>query len=233
VAGRGQPYSCRVTVLAVQESAMPIRLVLADDHPIVLDGLAQLFGSQSDFDVVARAADGDEALAAVRRHRPDVLVLDLRMPRKDGLAVIRELRSEGLSPHVVVLTASRESGDVFEAIALGVEGVVLKDMATSLLLRCVREVHAGGKWIERGAASGAVDALRNRQSKERDLGAILTPRELDVARLTARGYPNKVVAEKLSITEGTAKLHLHHVYEKLAIDGRMALARYLQSRGID
>jgi two-component system, NarL family, nitrate/nitrite response regulator NarL len=211
---------------------MPIRLVLADDHPIVLDGLAQLFGSERDFDVVARAADGDEALAAVRRHRPDVLVLDLRMPRKDGLAVIRELRSEGLSPRVVVLTASRESGDVFEAINLGVEGVVLKDMATSLLVRCVREVHAGRKWIERGAASDAVDALRGRQSKQRNLEAILTPRELQVARLTAKGHPNKVVAERLSITEGTAKLHLHHVYEKLAIDGRMALVQYMQGRGL-
>jgi DNA-binding NarL/FixJ family response regulator len=133
---------------------------------------------------------------------------------------------------VVVLTASRESSDVSEAISLGVEGVVLKDMATSLLLRCVREVHAGGKWIERGAASDAVDAMRDRQSKQRDLEAILTPRELDVARLTAKGYPNKVVAEKLSITEGTAKLHLHHVYEKLAVDGRMALVRYMQGRGL-
>jgi len=219
--------------LGVQELAMPIRLVLADDHPIVMDGLAQLFGTQSDFDIVARAADGDETLLAVRRHQPDVLVLDLRMPGKDGLAVLREMRREGLSTRVVVLTASTESGEVFEAISLGVEGVVLKDMATSLLLRCVREVHAGGKWIERGAATAAVDALRNRQSMQRDFEVLLTPRELDVARLTARGYPNKVVAERLSITEGTAKLHLHHVYEKLAVDGRMALARYLQSRGID
>jgi len=212
---------------------MPIRLVLADDHPIVLDGLAQLFGSECDFDVVARAADGDEALSAVRRHRPDVLVLDLRMPRKDGLAVIRELRSEGLSPRVVVLTASREGGDVFDAIRLGVEGVVLKDMATSLLVRCVREVHAGKKWIERGVATDAVDALRHQQSSQRDIEKILTPREFQVARLTAKGHPNKVIAERLSITEGTAKLHLHHVYEKLGVDGRMALERYLRSTGLD
>lgn len=211
---------------------MPIRLVLVDDHPIVLDGLGQLFTLEGGFDVVARASNGDEALLAVRRHRPDVLVLDLRMPGKDGIAVLREMRHEGISTRVVVLTASRESGDVSEAIGLGVEGVVLKDMATSLLLRCVREVHAGGKWIERGAASDAVDAMRSRHSKQRDIEVLLTPRELDVARLTAKGYPNKVVAEKLSITEGTAKLHLHHVYEKLAVDGRMALVQYMQGRGL-
>ena len=210
-----------------------IRLVLADDHPIVLDGLAQLFASEQDFDVVARAGDGEEALSAVRRCRPDVLVLDLRMPGKDGLAVLRELRREGMPTRVVVLTAARESRDVFEAIRLGVEGVVLKDMATVLLVRCVREVHAGRKWIERGAATDALDTLRNRQSMQRDFEVLLTPRELDVARLTAKGYPNKVVAERLSITEGTAKLHLHHVYEKLGVDGRMALARYLQSRRVD
>ena len=222
-----------MTVLAIRESKVPIRLVLADDHPIVLDGLAQLFASERDFDVVARAGNGEEALAAIHRHHPDVLLLDLRMPVKDGLAVLRELRRDGMSTRVVVLTAVRESSDVFEAIRLGVEGVVLKDMATTLLVHCVREVHAGRKWIERGAATDAVDALRSRQSMRRDFEVLLTPRELDVARLTARGYPNKVVAEKLSITEGTAKLHLHHVYEKLAVDGRMALARYLQSRGID
>jgi DNA-binding NarL/FixJ family response regulator len=212
---------------------MPIRLVLADDHPVVLDGLAQLFAAEKDFNVVARASNGDEALSALRRHEPDVLVLDLRMPGKDGLAVLRELRREGLSTRVVVLTAASDNGDVFEAINLGVEGVVLKDMATSLLLRCVREVHAGKKWIERGVATDAVDALRHQQSSQRDIEKILTPREFQVARLTAKGHPNKVVAERLSITEGTAKLHLHHVYEKLGVDGRMALERFLRSTGLD
>lgn len=211
---------------------MPIRLVLADDHPIVLDGLAQLFAAEKGFNVVARASNGDDALAAILLHEPDVVVLDLRMPGQDGLAVLREMRRAGLSTRVVVLTAARESSDVFEAINLGVEGVVLKDMATALLLRCVREVHAGKKWIERGVATHAVDALRYQQSSQRGIEVLLTPRELDVARLTAKGYPNKVVAEKLAITEGTAKLHLHHVYEKLAVDGRMALVQYMQDRGL-
>ena len=210
---------------------MPIRLVLTDDHPIVLDGLAQLFLSESDFAVVARASNGKEALQAVREHEPDVLVLDLRMPVMDGVAVVREMIRESLPTGVVVLTAT-EGDDMLEAIELGVRGVVLKDMAPMLLVRAVREVYAGGTWIERGAAAKAVDRLRRRGAAEREMAASLTPRELEVARMIAKGLPNKAVADRLKITEGTAKLHLHHIYEKLGLDGRMALVQYLQSRGI-
>jgi len=210
---------------------VPIRIVLADDHPIVLEGLAQLFATEPGFEVVARATDGDEALAAVRSHRPDILILDLRMPGRNGLEVLRELRREAIPTHVVVLTAA-ESGDLLEAIRLGVQGVVLKDMATKLLVRAVREVHAGGKWIEKDAATRALDTLLEREAAVEGFGDTLTPREVEVARLTAKGHANKVVAEKLAITEGTVKLHLHHIYEKLKLDGRMALARYLQSRGL-
>jgi DNA-binding NarL/FixJ family response regulator len=209
-----------------------IRLVLADDHPIVLDGLAQLFASEPDCEVVARTTDGNQALAAVREHRPDILVLDLRMPRKDGLAVLREMQREALPTRVVVLTAV-DSGGMLEAIRLGVQGVVLKDMATKLLVRAVREVHAGGKWIEKGTATHAMGTLLDREAAAEKIAQTLTPRELEVARLTAKGHSNKVVAEKLSITEGTAKLHLHHVYEKLNVDGRMALERYLRSKRLD
>jgi DNA-binding NarL/FixJ family response regulator len=211
---------------------MPIRLVLADDHPIVLEGLAQLFGSEPDCEVVARATDGEQALQAVRTHRPDILVLDLRMPVKDGLTVLREMKSEALATNAVVLTAV-DNDDLLEAIRLGARGVVLKDMASSLLLRAVREVHAGRKWIEKGTATHAMDALLERERALGEIGHTLTPRELEVARLTAQGYPNKIVAEKLSITEGTAKLHLHHVYEKLGVNGRMALLRYLRDKGLD
>jgi len=210
---------------------VPIRLVLADDHPIVLDGLARLFDSEPDCQVVARVSDGAEALAAVREHRPDVLVLDMRMPRMDGVAVLREMRQEALPTRVVMLTAM-DNGDLLEAIRLGARGAVLKDMATKLLVRAVREVHAGGKWIEKGIATRAMGTLLEREGAVEGFGDKLTAREVEVARLTAKGHANKVVAEKLSITEGTVKLHLHHIYEKLGVDGRMALVRYLQSRGL-
>ena len=210
---------------------MAIRLVLADDHPIVLDGLAQLFLLESDISVVACARNGDEALRAVRELQPDILVLDLRMPVMDGLAVIREMKRDALPTKVVVLTGV-EGDEVFDAIELGVRGVVLKEMAPKLLMRAIREVHAGGTWIERGAATQAVGRLVQRDAWLGEVAAKLTAREMEVARMIAKGLPNKTVAEKLKIAEGTAKLHLHHVYEKLGLDGRMALARYLQSRGI-
>ena len=210
---------------------MSIRLVVADDHPVVLDGLTQVFSFEPDFQVVAQARNGDEALDAVRRHHPDVAVLDIRMPGKDGLAVIRELTREKLPTRVVVLTATGQD-EVFDAIRMGVRGVVLKDMAPKLLVHCIREVHAGRRWLEKGYATHAVEKLLQSEAGTRDVTKALTPRELQIAQMMAKGMHNKEIAEKLSITEGTAKNHLHHVYEKLKVDGRMALMQYLQSRGL-
>jgi DNA-binding NarL/FixJ family response regulator len=209
-----------------------IRLVVADDHPIVLDGLARLFDPESDCEVVARATDGELALQAVRKYRPDILVLDLSMPAKSGLAVLREMIHESLPTRVVVLTAS-DSADLQEAIRLGVGGVVLKDMAPALLLRAVREVHAGRQWIEREAATHAVDTLRKRGVAMREMEHTLTRREIEVARMVASGLRNGAVAQRLKITEGTVKLHLHSIYDKLGLDGRMALAEYMRGRQVE
>ena len=211
--------------------SVPIRLVLADDHPIILAGLVYLFAAEPGLTVVAQATTGESALDAVRQHRPDVLVLDLRMPGLDGLGVLAALRNEASATRVVLLTAS-DSEDVLKAVHMGVDGVVLKDMAPQLLIRCVRAVHAGSKWIEKVVANRAIEQLLRREAGEREVAARLTPRELEVARLIAQGFSNKAVANKLLISEGTVKLHLHHVYAKLAVDGRMALLRYLQSRGL-
>jgi two-component system, NarL family, nitrate/nitrite response regulator NarL len=210
---------------------MSIRLVVADDHPIVLDGLKQVFALEPDFQMVASVRNGDEALEAVRRHRPDIAVLDIRMPGKDGLTVVRELARENLPTRIVILTAVGQD-DVFEAIRLGVRGVVLKEMAPKLLMHCIREVHAGRRWLEKGYATHAVEKLLQNEAGRQDIARALTPRELQVAQMTASGMHNKAIAEKLSITEGTAKLHLHHVYDKLKVDGRVALMQYLQTRGL-
>jgi DNA-binding NarL/FixJ family response regulator len=209
-----------------------IRLVLADDHPIVLDGLVQLFSTEPGFEVLARATTGDEALAAVERCRPDIVVLDLRMPGKSGLEVLRAIKAARLPTRVVILTAA-ESDEVLQAIRMGVEGVVLKDMATQLLVRCVRAVHSGSKWIEKVLATRVLDVLLAREAGGRDVATRLTPRELEIALLIAQGFSNKAVAARLSISEGTAKLHLHHVYEKLGVEGRVALAAYLRSKGFE
>jgi DNA-binding NarL/FixJ family response regulator len=210
---------------------MTIRIVLADDHPIVLDGLTQLFAAEADCQVVGRAANGEEALRAVRELRPDVLVLDLRMPRKDGLTVLREMKGDALPTRVVLLTAM-DNDDVVHAIRLGVRGIMLKDMASRLLVQCVRAVYAGGKWLEKGHATQMVDTLLGREAGMHDIVTTLTPREREVAHMIAKGMHNKAIARKLSIGEGTAKLHLHHVYKKLNVDGRLGLMQYMQRRGL-
>jgi len=209
---------------------MTTRLVLADDHPIVLDGLVQIFSHEPGMEIVGSATTGEDALRLVREFRPDILVLDLRMPRKDGLVVLREIAREPSPTRVVVLTAV-DNEDVADAIRLGARGVVLKDMAPRLLVQCVRSVAAGGKWLEKRHAAVAIDRLLGREACLQGLARTLTPRELQVAQMIANGLHNKTIASKLAIGEGTAKLHLHHIYKKLAVDGRVGLVRYLQTRG--
>ena len=211
---------------------MVTRIVLADDHPIVLAGLAQLLSRERDLEVVATASNGDEALRAIRQFTPDILVLDLRMPGKDGLAVLGEIKRAELTTKVVVLTAT-ENDDVLAAIRLGARGVVLKDMAVRLLVECVRIVNSNGTWIEKSVASRAVDRLLQRESGMRAMDRNLTPRELEVARMIADGLTSRLIAARLAITTGTAKLHLHHVYLKLKLDGRVALVRYMQRHALD
>ena len=212
---------------------MAIRLVLADDHPVVLAGLKDYFSAEPDLEILACVRNGDEALDAVRRLRPDVLVLDLRMPVKDGLTVLQQMKSEQLPTSVVILTAHNSDDAVESAVRLGARGVMLKDVAPTLLVECVREVHAGRKWLERGLATRAVEKLLERESGIHARQEALTRREIEVARMAAEGLSSKLIARKLSITEGTAKIHLHHVYEKLKINGRMALVRYMRSMQLD
>lgn len=211
---------------------MPIRLILADDHPIVLEGLEQLFRVEPDFQVVARCRDGEEALREVRAHQPDVLVLDIRMPRRDGLDVLRTVRLEGLATRVVLLTAALEEEQLVEALRMGVGGVVLKEMAPHLLVEAVREVYSGGSWLDKGSVSRVVSKLLEKEEGGREEQQLLTPRELEVVRMVARGLRNRAIAEQLFISEGTVKIHLHNIYQKLGIDGRLELAVYAQGKGL-
>jgi DNA-binding NarL/FixJ family response regulator len=209
-----------------------ISLVLADDHPIVLDGLERLVQLHADLRVVARCRNGREAVEAVRRHRPDVLVLDIRMPDLDGLGVLKELRRQDLSTRVVLLTAALEEEEVLDAIRLGVWGVVLKEMAPEVLIACIRKVHGGEQWIESGALRRAVDRLLRREAGVQELSRILTARELEVLRMAGTGLRNREIADRLAITEGTVKIHLHNIYDKLKLDGRLALTLFARDRGL-
>jgi DNA-binding NarL/FixJ family response regulator len=209
---------------------VPIRLVLGDDHPIVLDGLENLFRLEPDIRVVARCVNGEECLVAVRRHQPDVLVLDLRMPRKDGLTVLRELHREKDPVKVVLLAAVLEEEEVLEALRLGVRGMVLKELAPQMVVQCVRKVYAGEQWLEKQAFGRALDTLLRREAGEREAGSVLTPRELEMVGMVARGLRNKEMSERMNISEGTVKIHLHHIYRKLKVENRVDLILYAQSK---
>lgn len=214
------------------EADAPIRLVLADEHPVILDGLATLFELEPEFQVVARCRTGAEVLAAVRTHRPDVLILDLRLPGKDGLAIMRELGQESLDARVVLFAESLDEEEVLEAHRLGVRGVVLKEMSSQLLVQCVRKVHAGGQWLENRSVSRALDMLLRREAAAAQVGGVLTPRQVQILRMVASGLRTKEVADKLAISQGTVKVHLHNVYDKLGVAGRLGLALYAREKGL-
>jgi DNA-binding NarL/FixJ family response regulator len=211
---------------------MPIRLVLADDHPIVLEGLEQLFGLEPDFEIVARCRDGEETLRVLRRTQPDVLVLDVRMPVRDGLEVLKVMQQERMKTRAVLLTAAIEEDRLMEALRLGVGGVVLKEMAPQLLVEAIRQVSAGRRWLDGGSVHRALDRLLERDAGSREAAQTFTPRELEIIAMVARGLRNRAIAEQLFITEGTVKIHLHNIYRKIGVDGRLELAVYAQSKGI-
>ena len=209
-----------------------IRIVLADDHVIVLDGLEQLFRLEPELEVVARSTTAEAAVKAVQEHRPDVLVLDLVMPGHDGMWVLRELSELNLPTRTVLLTAHVEENRLVEAIRLGVWGIVLKEMAPRMLMECVRKVYGGEKWLEQQAVTRAMERMQKRESEIDRLTRLLTPRELEIVRLASEGLRNKEIGERLSITEGTVKIHLHNIYEKLGVTGRSQLILYATKHGL-
>jgi DNA-binding NarL/FixJ family response regulator len=213
-------------------SVISIGLVLADDHPIVIEGLEELFRREGGFEVLDRCRNGEETLAAVRKHSPDVLVLDLHLPGQDGPVVLAQMSEEKLSTLIVLFTAVADEMAILDALRLGTKGVVLKEMAPRLLVQCVRRVHAGGHWVERRSAGAVMEKLIRREAGTRELGHVLTPREISVMTLVAGGLRNKEVAAQLHIAEGTVKLHLHNIYDKLEVRGRGPLAQLAKRKGL-
>jgi two-component system, NarL family, nitrate/nitrite response regulator NarL len=214
------------------EPEMPITVVIADDHPLLLDAMENLFRLQKDIKVVARCLDGDEAVKAVRRHKPDILVLDIRMPRKDGLGVLREMKKEKLPTRVVVLTAALDEEELADAIRLGVRGLVLKELAPKLIVQCIRKVHAGELWLEKHSVSRALEKLLKREAGRNEAVQLLTTREVEIAKQVAAGLRNLEIAKSLFISEGTVKMHLHHIYQKLGVDSRTQLSRYAREKSL-
>ena len=210
---------------------MTVRLVLADDHRIILEGLEQLFQREKDFDVIATATTGEEALTAVRKHHPDVLVLDIRMPNGDGLSVLRQIHTEKLPTRVVLLTATLDEDEVLEAMQNGVSGLVLKESAAVGLVQTVRRVQRGERALEPSLVSRALDRLAQREDAKK-IAEVLSKRETEIVKMVAAGLRNKEIAVKLSIGEGTVKTHLHTIYEKLGVHSRVELTMYAYERGL-
>jgi DNA-binding NarL/FixJ family response regulator len=205
---------------------VPIRVILADDHAIVLDGLKRLFDSDSGFAVMACCRDGDEAVRAVQSQDADVLVLDMAMPGRSGLEVLRELERAPSRCRIVLLTAAISDEDLAEAVQLGAQGLVLKESDPDTLLHCVRRVHLGERLID-GATT-----TRAGKRPARNSGRVLTPRETEIVQMVAQGLRNRIIGERLSISEGTVKIHLHNIYEKVKVNGRLELVLWAQERGV-
>ena len=193
---------------------LPVRLVIADDHPIFRDGLRRLLESEPDLKVIGEACDGSEAVKLARQLKPDILLLDLAMPKQPGLEALRELSSGSPSNpvRVILLTAAAEKRQIVEALQLGARGIVLKDSATQLLLKAIHTVMSGEYWVGRENVSNLVQYLRvlvqssGEDARQKKFG--LTPRELEIVSAVVAGYSNKEIAEYFKISEDTVKHRL-------------------------
>src|SRR6266481_2188746 len=213
-----------------------VRILIADDHPIFRDGLKRLLESERDFKVVGEACDGVEAVKMVRQLKPEILLLDLAMPRRPGLEALREMSTDATSVRVILLTAAAEKDQIVEALQLGARGVVLKDSATQILLKSIRAVMHGEYWVGRESVSNLVQYLRSlidssaTASRRKRYG--LTPRELEIISAVVAGYANKEVAEHFKISEDTVKHHLSNIFDKLGVSTRLELALFAVNQSL-
>jgi two-component system, NarL family, nitrate/nitrite response regulator NarL len=222
----------------MDKRSQPVRIVIADDHPIFRDGLRRLLEAEPDLKVIGEASDGAEAVKMARQLKPDILLLDLAMPRMPGLEALREMSSGAAasSVRVILLTAAAEKKQIVEALQLGARGVVLKDSATQLLLKSIHTVMAGEYWVGRESVSNLVQYLRNlvqssgEEAKQRKFG--LTPRELEIVSAVVAGYSNKEIAEYFKISEDTVKHHLSNIFDKLGVSTRLELALFAVNQAL-
>ena len=204
----------------------PIRLLIADDHPVVRDGLRGMFAAEAGFEVVGEAADGAEAVARTAAHDPDVVLMDLRMPGTDGVTAIRTLVERGLRARVLVLTTYDTDRDVLAAIDAGATGYLLKDAPRDELFRAVRAAARGETVLSPPIATQLLGRVREPVPEQ------LTGREFEIVELIARGATNRDIAARLYISEATVKTHLLHAYAKLGVNDRAAAVAEAFRRGL-
>lgn len=205
---------------------MGIKLLIADDHPVVRDGLRGIFSAEADFEVVGEAANGDEAVTLAEALDPDVVLMDLRMPTVDGVTAIRRMAEKKLRARVLVLTTYDTDSDVLPAIEAGATGYLLKDAAREELFRAVRAAARGEAVLAPSVASKLMHQMRAPAPEA------LSQRELEVLTLIARGGTNRDVAKQLFVSEATVKTHLIHIYGKLGVSDRAAAVATAFDRGL-
>ena len=209
-----------------------IRVLIADDHAVVRQGLRTFLDLQADIDVVGEAADGEEAVAVAAEHAPDVILLDLVMPQLDGIGALRRLREAAPAARVIVLTSFGEDERLFTALRAGASGYLLKDVEPAELVRSIRTVHSGGAPLSPAVAARVVEELASGGGAGRAAADDLTPRELEVLCLIARGQSNKRIALELGVAEKTVKTHVSHVLAKLGLSDRTQAALYAVREGL-
>ncbi|HSY12677.1 MAG TPA: response regulator transcription factor [Verrucomicrobiae bacterium] len=210
-------------------AATQIRVLIADDHPVVRIGLRNMLQSDTNIKVIAEAKDGVEALHMVRTLRPDILLLDLAMPKMPGLEALRELTGNSGDTRTIVLTGQIDKRQILEALQLGARGVVLKDAAVAHLSACIRAVIQGQYWLEGRPVQNLVQVLRDLTAQiapppRKTFG--LTARELEVVTLITEGSTNKHIAETFGISEETVKRHLTNIFNKIGVGNRLELALF-------
>jgi len=206
---------------------MTFSIVVADDHPMLLDGICGLLVAAG-HDVKARCLDGQQAREAIEQFEPDIAILDIHMPHLSSIDVLREARRDKWKTRIVVLTASLDPQPIMEALQLRVDGLILKGAGGDTMLKCLDRVMEGEQWLDRDAMHQIVDQI----GKPIDRPLELTPRETEVARLVSLGSRNKEIARALDISEGTVKMHLHNLYEKLNVSSRTELAILVRDKGL-
>lgn len=215
--------------MTTSDSHTPIRIVIADDHPLVRDGLRKLFEHQPGFSVVGEAANGEDAVTQVKALEPDVLLLDLAMPGLNGLDVLRALGETADRVRTVLLTASIEREETVEALRLGARGVVLKESATQVLYDCIRAVMSGQAWVGRESIDDLLRSLRRAErapAEDARPAASLTKRELEVIAAVVDGGSNRDIGSSFGLSEQTVKNHLSNIFDKLGVSNRLELALY-------
>jgi two-component system NarL family response regulator len=200
-----------------------IRVILADDHPVVRDGLAAIVNQQPDMEVIAEAADGEEAVALYEQHLPDVMVLDLRMPKRDGVSVVQNVLERHPKACMLIMTTFDGDEDIFRSLSQGAKGYILKDAPRAEILTAIRAVSQDRPYTSSTVAAKALQRMAKPS---------LTQRELSVLQEIAQGRSNKDIARRLSITEGTAKTHVKSILTKLDAISRTEAVAVAHKRGL-